>query len=255
MITRRRLLRTAALGGTGLALSGCKLFDPLRDRDSAFRAFMQDAQWLTMKTQRALLGENSLAKEYDRSQIRQGQRPNGSTSPRAPEYRALAANGFADWRLSVTGGGTPLSLSLSDLRAMPVRSQVTRHDCVEGWSTIAEWTGTPLSAVLDAAGIGGRDGYVLFRCFDELGGPGETYYETIDMVDARHPQTILAWGLNGQDLPIANGAPLRVRVERQLGYKMAKYISGIEVVPSFGGIRGGRGGFWEDRGYAWYAGI
>ncbi|RAI33957.1 molybdopterin-dependent oxidoreductase, partial [Rhodoplanes roseus] len=166
----------------------------------------------------------------------------------------MAANGFADWRLSVTGlVERPQSLSLDELRTMPARTQITRHDCVEGWSCIAKWTGVPLAAVLDEAGVKAGGSYVIFRCADTLG--REKYYESIDMIDARHPQTILAYGLNDETLPISNGAPLRVRVERQLGYKMAKYVMGIEVVGSFAPIRGGKGGYWEDRGYEWYAGI
>jgi DMSO/TMAO reductase YedYZ molybdopterin-dependent catalytic subunit len=141
---------------------------------------------------------------------------------------------------------------------MPSRTQITRHDCVEGWSCIAQWTGVQLSRVLDRAAIKPAARYVVFRCYDPLeddpfSAPA-LYYESIDLISARHPQTILAYGLNGQTLPIANGAPLRVRIEQQLGYKMAKYIRAIEIVDSFAKIAGGYGGYWEDRGYDWYAG-
>ncbi len=141
---------------------------------------------------------------------------------------------------------------------MPSRTQITRHDCVEGWSCIAKWTGVQLSRVLDQAAIKPEARYVVFRCYDPIQDtpfePADLYYESIDLISARHPQTILAYGLNGQTLPVANGAPLRVRIEQQLGYKMAKYIRAIELVDSFDKIGGGNGGYWEDRGYDWYAG-
>jgi DMSO/TMAO reductase YedYZ molybdopterin-dependent catalytic subunit len=141
---------------------------------------------------------------------------------------------------------------------MPSRTQITRHDCVEGWSAIARWTGAPLGAVLEAARPKPDARYVVFHCADELesslDGSGR-YYESIDLLDAFHPQTILAYEMNGKSLDVAHGAPLRLRVERQLGYKQAKYLTGIELVSTLAPIAGGRGGYWEDRGYEWYAGI
>jgi len=150
-----------------------------------------------------------------------------------------------------------LALSLLELKAMKARSQITRHDCVEGWSAIGKWQGVPLAQVLDLAGLRPGARYVVFHCADNLGGPTDAglYYESIDLLDAYHPQTILAYGMNGKDLPVPHGAPLRLRIERQLGYKQAKYITRIEVADSFSQLAGGRGGFWEDRGYEWYAGI
>ena len=148
----------------------------------------------------------------------------------------------------------PLALSLADVRALPQRTQITRHDCVEGWSAIGEWTGPQLSALLDAARIREGANFILFRCADTL--YGNAYYESIDMVEAYHPQTIIAHALNGEPLPEKNGAPLRARIERQLGYKHAKYLTGIEAVASLDDIGRGKGGFWEDlAGYQWYAGI
>jgi DMSO/TMAO reductase YedYZ molybdopterin-dependent catalytic subunit len=177
--------------------------------------------------------------------------------PRSAQYQALAMGGFAGYRLEVGGlVERPASLSLADLRALPNRTQITRHDCVEGWSAIGKWTGVPLAAVLARAGVRPGARYVVFRCADPMDGTEESrYYESIDMDDAHHAQTILAYGLNGAPLPVGNGAPLRLRVERQLGYKMAKYLMSIELVESFDAIAGGKGGYWEDRGYEWYAGI
>jgi DMSO/TMAO reductase YedYZ molybdopterin-dependent catalytic subunit len=143
---------------------------------------------------------------------------------------------------------------LAQLRGLPQRSQITRHDCVEGWSAIGGWTGPQLGPLLRHAGLLPQAKYIVFHCADDFG--SSKYYESIDLVDAFHPQTILAHALNGQPLPIANGAPIRLRVERQLGYKHAKYVMRIQAVASLAGIGAGKGGYWEDSGdYAWYAGI
>ncbi len=145
-----------------------------------------------------------------------------------------------------------------DLKSRPARTQITRHDCVEGWSGVAKWTGAPLGRLLDEARLMPAARFVVFYCADSLeaslDGTGQ-YYESIDLIDAYHPQTLLAHEMNGRPLPIAHGAPLRLRVERQLGYKMAKYVMRIEAVDSFAQLGRGKGGYWEDRGYEWYAGI
>lgn len=259
LFTRRTLIRVG-LGGLSLStLAGCRVLDGLSAPNNILRQFMARANDLSMAAQRGLLDRNALAQEFSASDIRQPQRPNGVTDPQDDDYLTLKAADFATYRLEVGGlVHRPLSLSLADLRRMPMRRQITRHDCVEGWSCIAEWAGVPLSHVLDQASVKPNARYVLFHCFDtierSLSG-AVRYYETIDLIDARHPQTILAWGMNGAALPVPNGAPLRVRVERQLGYKMAKYIRAIELVDDFAAIGRGRGGYWEDRGYEWYAGI
>jgi DMSO/TMAO reductase YedYZ molybdopterin-dependent catalytic subunit len=223
------------------------------------RNLLERANDLTYRVQRRLLGDDWLAREFSESEVRQGQRPNGSTDPTTPEYMFLRQQNFADYRLEVGGlVERPASFSLEELRNMPQRTQITRHDCVEGWSCIAKWTGVPLGHLLDQVGVKPQARYVVFRCFDniERGLAGDVlYYESCDLIDARHAQTILAHAVNDEPLPVANGAPVRVRIERQLGYKMAKYISSIELVDSFAGIAGGKGGYWEDRGYEWYAGI
>jgi DMSO/TMAO reductase YedYZ molybdopterin-dependent catalytic subunit len=143
---------------------------------------------------------------------------------------------------------------------MPSRTQITRHDCVEGWSCIGKWKGVPLGLVLDQVKPLPQAKYVVLRCFDSMDGPtldghDSRYYESIDLDEAHHAQTILAYELNDRPLPVANGAPIRCRVERQLGYKQAKYVRAIELVESFASIRGGKGGYWEDEGYEWYGGI
>jgi DMSO/TMAO reductase YedYZ molybdopterin-dependent catalytic subunit len=165
------------------------------------------------------------------------------------------ANDFADWRLVIDGlVARPQALSLAQLLAMPSRSQITRHDCVEGWSAIGGWTGTPLGHLLRLAGLRDAARYIVFHCADDFS--GAPYYESIDLADAFHPQTILAWGMNGGRLPVPHGAPLRLRVERQLGYKQAKFVMRVEARSTLAGLYGGKGGLWEDRaGYEWYAGV
>jgi len=182
-------------------------------------------------------------------------RVNGNTNPGTAEYGGHVASHFADWRLTVDGlVARPLSLSLDQIRRAPHRTQITRHDCVEGWSAIGQWTGIPLGLLLKQAGIRQDAKYVVFHCADFSG--GSRYYESIDLIDAFHPQTILAWGMNGETLSVGHGAPLRLRVERQLGYKQAKYVMRVEAVPTLANIYGGKGGYWEDAvGYQWYAGI
>ena len=250
MISRRALIGSGAAAG-GLLLSGC-------DRivaNPVIHDTLAGAEGLTYRAQRLITDRTALAPTFGRGDLSPVFRSNGTAMPADPAYAAMAANGFADWRLAVTGlVRQPLSLSLAEIGRMPVRSQITRHDCVEGWSAIGEWTGTPLSHILHTAGLRPQARYIVFRCADDYG--AAKYYESIDLVDAFHPQTILAWGLNRRRLPIANGAPLRLRVERQLGYKHAKYVMEIAAVDSLKGIGAGKGGFWEDSNdYEWYAGI
>lgn len=259
LLNRRRFLTTAGLAAATLPLAGCDAFDRVLQNGAPVRDVLASANTLTYRVQRLLMDADRLAPEFAESEIRQGQRPNGSTDPTDPAYVALSRQDFSGYRLGVTGLiETPLSLTLAELRNMPSRTQITRHDCVEGWSCVAKWTGVPLAKVLDEAKVRPQARYVVFHCFDQmdLGLSGSAaYYESIDLIDARHPQTILAYGLNGRPLPVENGAPLRVRIERQLGYKMAKYIKAIEVVADVSAFGRGRGGFWEDLGYDWYAGI
>jgi DMSO/TMAO reductase YedYZ molybdopterin-dependent catalytic subunit len=252
---RRGFLTRGLAVASAALLGGC---DDLSDQDWVKRV-LDSSETLTRVTQRALIPPQALAREFPEADISKSFKANGSTDPDDPAYKAHAANGFADWKLTVGGlVGRPLELSLADLRAMPSRIQITRHDCVEGWSCIGKWKGVPLKALLDRAQLKPDAGYIVFYCADNLFDTGEekdNYYESIGLADAFHPQTILAYEMNDQVLPIAHGAPLRLRVERQLGYKMAKYVMRIEAVSQIAGIRGGRGGFWEDLGYEWYAGI
>jgi DMSO/TMAO reductase YedYZ molybdopterin-dependent catalytic subunit len=232
-------------------LSGCDRLS----RSPSFREFLLSAEGLNRRAQRMLHLGGGLAREFDRADISPVFRANGKTRIDDAAYRSQLDQGFVDWRLVVDGlVERPLALSLDEIRALPARTQITRHDCVEGWSSIAEWTGARLSALLERAGLKSNARYIVFHCADRWAG-GEAYYESIDLYDAHHPQTILAYAMNGATLPEPHGAPLRLRVERQLGYKHAKYVMRIEATDSLANIGGGRGGFWEDQGYEWYAGI
>ena len=259
LFTRRRLLAAGSLGFGGLLLSGC---DSL-SRNGAVQEFLGSAEGLTMASQRLLQGRHALAREFSEADISPVFKANGTMMPDTDVYKRLVDTDFSDWRLRIDGlVNRPLSLSMADLRRLPSRTQITRHDCVEGWSAIGKWQGVQLGPLLKTAGLKPNARYIVFHCADNLGGEphkgnyiGGLYYESVDLIDAFHPQTILAYALNGEPLPVRHGAPLRLRVERQLGYKHAKYLMRIEAVDSLARYGRGKGGFWEDRGYEWYAGI
>ena len=250
IVSRRRLLGAGAAGAGGLLLSGCDRLN----RSPAFRSVIEEMDTWHLASQR-LLGRGALAREYAPSQMSPMFRANGNRAAADPVFLEQAAAGFSGWALKVDGlVDRPLALPLGALRAMPQRTQITRHDCVEGWSAIGQWQGPRLWSVLAMAGLKPQARYIVFHCADRFG--STPYYESIDLVDAAHPQTILAWRMNGQPLATEHGAPLRLRVERQLGYKHAKFIDRIEARDSIAGLHGGSGGFWEDAaGYQWYAGI
>ncbi len=316
MILPRRKFLTAGAGLIGTALlGGCDKFAGTETG----RRTLKVGEDANLFVQRLLMAPASLAREFPAAMISPWFKPNGTIDPPDRSFRALAAKKFSDFKLTVDGlVQTPLALSLADLRGLPGRTQVTRHDCVEGWSCIGQWSGVPLAEILKRAGLKPQARYAVFQCADTLeyagggleGGDGASlwrpehpgnvrdgliqlaaaedwggapskddaqkddwgqgapepeapeekrtpirYYESIDLYDAFNPQTILAYDLNGKPLPVSNGAPLRLRVERQLGYKQAKYVMRVELVESLSGFGQGRGGYWEDRGYEWYAGI
>jgi DMSO/TMAO reductase YedYZ molybdopterin-dependent catalytic subunit len=255
MTDRRRFLARAGASAAALALAGCTGLS----QKKWVVDLLGEVEILTRRAQRLFAGSHALAPEFAKADIAPVFRANGTLNPDTDDYNTHAAKNFKDWRVTVDGlVAHKLSLSLAALRAMPSRTQITRHDCVEGWSCIGEWTGTSLAAVLAAAQPLESARYAVFHCADNMAQPGwpETYYyESLDLLEATHPQTILAYDLNGAPLPVAHGAPLRLRAERQLGYKMAKYIKRIELVTDYAQIAGGRGGYWEDQGYTWYAGI
>ena len=250
---RRALLARFLAGASALALGGCERLSETK----WFPKVLGLGEKATYRIQRLVVARKAMAQEFPPRDLSPTFRGNGTTAPDNPAYMALAEKGFADYRLEVDGlVERPMSLSLAGIREFPSRTQITRHDCVEGWSAIGKWKGARLGALLEAAHIKPDARYVVFFCADPMEeGGGSLYYESIDLEDAFHPQTILAYELNGEPLPIKNGAPLRLRLERQLGYKMAKYVMRIEILDDLSGIAGGKGGYWEDQGYEWYAGI
>jgi DMSO/TMAO reductase YedYZ molybdopterin-dependent catalytic subunit len=190
-----------------------------------------------------------LAREFSRSQISNPPFEN-EMAPLNDAYKRLQAGGFADWRLTVDGMvNRPASFSLDQLKSYPRRSQITHLACEEGWSYIAEWIGVPLSYVLDAVGVKPQAKYVAYFSIDP------DWWDSVDMADALHPQTFLAYGMNDGELPVGNGGPLRMRVPRHLGYKSVKFVTHLTVTDSMKGIGQGLGSAAPEGGYSWYAGI
>jgi DMSO/TMAO reductase YedYZ molybdopterin-dependent catalytic subunit len=247
LITRRRALITG-LGAAG----GFLLMRSPRELPPTYGNLLRMGDTFTYAAHRALLPNQALVKEYSLQDITSFP-ATGTTNPGVSEktglgeaWRRLQSGAFADWRLSVEGRvATPRTFSLAELKQLPARTQITRHTCEEGWTAIGQWTGVPLSAVLDAAGIQPAARFVMFYSYDD-------WADGLDLLDALHPQTILAYGMNGRDLPIPHGAPVRLRVERQMGYKSMKYLQRIVVMNEFddGGMKGN-----IRNGWSWYTGI
>ncbi len=249
---RRWLARVASLAGAW-ALAGCSKLS----QTEWFPKVLGVGEKASEAAAHLITSRKSMAQEFGEADLSPQFRSNGTFNPGSAEYQALLAKGFAGYRLEVAGlVAKPASFTLAELRALPSRTQITRHDCVEGWSAIGKWKGAKLGALLGEVRLKPRARYLVFFCADPMeDDPSSLYYESIGLEDAFHEQTLLAYELNGAALPIPNGAPIRLRVERQLGYKMAKYVMRVEAVESFSPIRGGKGGYWEDLGYQWYAGI
>jgi len=243
-LTRRDLMRGAA-AARGLLLTGCNgpLLPP------TYGSLLGVGEALTFASHRLLLPGRSLAREFSRDMISVNFPAINTIAPEDEEYQRLRHGGFADWRLPVGGlVRQPVALSLADLQRMQVRTQITQHNCEQGWSAIAEWTGVPLRRVLEHVGLAPAARYIVFHCTDG-------WWDSLDMADALHPQTLLAYGMNGSNLPVPHGAPVRLRVERQLGYKNLKYLSTITVTDSAAEWGEGKGSQGAEHGYSWYAGI
>ena len=251
--SRRRALRRFAAAAGALVLAGC---DRLSNTEW-FPKVLGLGERLSATVSPVFAGRAAMAQEFSPKDLSPQFRSNGTFKPMSAEYDALVARNFADYVLVVDGlVERPQRLTLDAVRALPSRTQITRHDCVEGWSAIGKWKGARLSAILNAAGLKPNARYIVFHCADPMEADGTSpYYESIDLDDAFHEQTLLAYELNDKPLPVQNGAPLRLRVERQLGYKHAKYVMRLEAVENFADIHGGNGGYWEDQGYQWFAGI
>jgi DMSO/TMAO reductase YedYZ molybdopterin-dependent catalytic subunit len=251
MKTTRFTRRQAIVAGLA-SVGGLSLARFPSDLPPTYGSLLRMGDTLTYAAHRVLLPQQSLVREYSSKDITSFP-ATGTTNPGVSEklalgeaYRRLEFGAFADWRLSVEGRvTTPRTFSLNDLKQLRARTQITRHTCEEGWTAIGQWTGVPLSLVLEAAGILPAARFVVFHSYDD-------WVDSIDLVDALHPQTILAYGMNGRDLPIQHGAPVRLRVERQMGYKSMKYLHRIVVADEFddGGLKGN-----IQNGWAWYTGI
>lgn len=248
-LSRRKLI-TAGLSAAGV--SGLAVAARLAGRYGLIPpdggGIYGPGETLTYASQR-LLTRHSLAREFPRSQISKAPFANGQP-PQDEAFKRLQAGKFADWRLAIDGiVARPASLSLADLRKCPSGSQITHLACEEGWSFIAEWIGVPLSHVLNVAGILPQARYVVYFSIDR------DWWDSVDMADALHPQTLLTYGMNGGELPVGHGGPLRLRVPRQLGYKSVKYITRLTVTDSLKGFGKGLGSAAPEAGYHWYAGI
>ena len=250
-VSRRKLITTAGLAaaagaaGVGIAARLASRYG-LIPPDSA--GIYGVGETLTYAAQRVLMSHHSLAREFNRSEISKVFPVNGDP-PQDEDYFRLLADDFEQWRLTVDGlVARPLSFSLAELKSFPARSQITLHACEEGWSFIAEWTGVPLSYILNLAGVHPRANYAAFFPYDGS-------WDSLDMPDAWHPQTLLAYAMNGEGLPVPHGAPIRLRVARQLGYKSVKYLAHILVTDTLKNIGKGLGSISPEIGYSWYAGI
>ena len=249
-LSRRKLITTglaaaAGVAGLGVAARLAQKYGLVPPDSGGIYGL---GETLTYASQR-LLTRHSLAREFSRSQISKRPVPN-EMPPLSDAFKRLQAGGFADWRLSIDGMvARPGAFSLAQLKSYPSRNQITQLACEEGWSYIAEWTGVPLSHVLNLVGVQPQARYIAYFSIDP------DWWESIDMADALHPQTFIAYGLNGDELPIGNGGPLRLRLPRQLGYKSVKFITHMTVTDSLKRFGKGLGSAAPEAGYSWYAGI
>ncbi len=245
IVTRRQVL-TGATALSGLLLSGCRpeTYVPPNFR----RNLVGVSDVLTMATHRLLLAGQKPAPEYSVADISRGFPAEGTTNPQDETYQRLLHGGFREWRLPVLGRvNRPLSLSLDDIRRIPARTQITSHSCEKGWTAIAQWTGAPLAEVLRPAGLHSTARYVMLEAVDG-------WYDSLDLFDVVHPQTILAYGMNGKELTVPHGAPVRLRVERHVGYKSIKFIKAIHVVASIEEYKTGHPSVHAEYDWHWYAG-
>jgi DMSO/TMAO reductase YedYZ molybdopterin-dependent catalytic subunit len=244
----RRLFVASSIGA---ALAACSPIGSALNNNAGFHNALESAEGLN----HLLIGTRGMAREYRDADVDAHFRTNGFDTPSDALYKDYVARHFASYRLVVGGAvKTSLAFTLPQLQKIAQRTQITRHDCVEGWSAIGKWSGARLSDILDIAQPNEGAKYVVFRCLD-VDPQGTPYYESLDIHQARHPQALLALRLNDRPLDPDHGAPVRLRVPTQLGYKSAKWVHRIDVVASLRGIYGGGGGYWEDNGYEWYAGI
>jgi DMSO/TMAO reductase YedYZ molybdopterin-dependent catalytic subunit len=249
-LSRRKLIisglaATAGVSGLGLAARMAQKYGLVPPDHGGIYGLGETLNYASQR----LLTRHSLAREFPQTQISKPPFAN-EIPPLNDAFKRLQSGGFADWRLTVDGMvDRPASFSLTQLRSYPSRSQITQLACEEGWSYVAEWIGAPLSHILDVVGIHPQARYIVYFSIDS------DWWDSIDMADAMHPQTFLAYGLNGNELPVGNGGPLRMRLPRQLGYKNVKFITHLTATDSMKGFGAGLGSASPEGGYAWYAGI
>jgi DMSO/TMAO reductase YedYZ molybdopterin-dependent catalytic subunit len=242
-ISRRKWIAGIPAAGS-LLLAGCDTSLP-----PTYGSLYDLSNALTFASHRLLLRNQPLVREFSRDKITKHFPAINTTNPESSRYQRLLAGGFREWRLPVEGRvSRPTEFSLEALRRFPSRTQITQHNCEQGWSAIAEWTGVPLARVLQEVGTLPQARYVVLYTIDG-------WWDSLDMFDALHPQTLLAYGMNGGALPVPNGAPVRLRVERQLGYKSLKYVSRIKITDRLDDVEDGTGAVGAAYGYSWYAGI
>ena len=244
----RRLFVATSLASLGLA--GCSAIKTSLTQ-GPFRSVLLSAENLN----HAVIGTRGLAHEYREADIDRDFRVNGLATPSDAGYAGLVRGNFGAYKLIVDGlVDRPHTYTLAELRALPLQTQITRHDCVEGWSAIGKWRGVPLETILASVQPTTNARFVIFHCFDR-DDQNNPYYESLDLHEAAHPQALLSLDLNDAPLDPDHGAPVRLRIPTQLGYKSAKWVKRIELAATFSGLYGGNGGYWEDQGYEWYAGI
>jgi DMSO/TMAO reductase YedYZ molybdopterin-dependent catalytic subunit len=245
---KRRIFLASSISA---ALAGCSPIATALNGNDGFRRFLESAEGLN----HAVIGTRGMARLYRDSDVDRNFRTNGFATPGDASYTRMVADGFRSYRLAVDGAVERRhAFTLDELQRMEQQTQITRHDCVEGWSAIGKWSGVRLSDVLATVRPRADARFVVFHCLDN-DGQGNLYYESLNLHQANHPQAVLALRLNDAPLDPAHGAPVRLRVPTQLGYKSAKWVGRIELVGSYASIHGGGGGYWEDQGYEWYAGI
>ena len=234
-------------GAAGLAVAA-KLADRYGLIPPDWGGVWGPGETLTYASQRILTAHHSMAREFKRSDISKVAQVSGDP-PRRDPYQMLLRGGFASWRLKVDGlVARPASLSIAELKRLPQASQITEHTCEEGWSYVAEWTGVALSTVMNLVGVLPAAKYAVFFPLDEG-------WDSVDMADAWHRQTLIVYAMNGEDLPPEHGAPVRMKVPRQLGYKSVKFMSRIMFTDTLKHIGKGLGSSSPEVGYSWYAGI
>jgi DMSO/TMAO reductase YedYZ molybdopterin-dependent catalytic subunit len=237
---------------TGSAmLAGCSAVTNGLTQNTAVMRIIGSAEGLN----HLVIGTRGSAQLFSERDVDRDFRVNGLPTPADSRYQTLVRENFASYTMPVTGKvERPQSFTLSELRALTSLNQITRHDCVEGWSAVGKFGGVPLAKVLSLVKPAPDARFVVFHCFDR-DDSNNPYYESLNLHQAAHPQTVLALDLNDKPIDPDHGAPVRLKIPTQLGYKSAKWVERIELVANFKSVLGGKGGYWEDQGYEWYAGI